>query len=123
MNDKHLRAWFIVFIIAVFLAGIGGGMIVDRLLGRPPGMGRRAGGPGGPPPGNPAVEMARLANFLDLTSEQKGQLEKIFAERRKRLDEIRGEMQARFNTEQQDFRATIEKILTPDQRKRFEDWL
>ncbi len=127
MNDKHLRAWFVVFVVAVFLAGIGGGMILDRFLARPPAQpppGRRAGLGGAPPPGgNAAVEVARLVSYLDLTDQQKTQLQAIFADRRQRIEQIRGEMQGRFDKEQRDFRETIEKILTPDQRRRFEEWL
>jgi hypothetical protein len=127
MNDKHLRTWFVVFVVAVFMAGIGGGMILDRYVAPLPrlipmgGGGRRYAQP--PPAPNPRAEMERLGRYLELTPEQRAQLDKILADRRTRNEDIRAEMQARFDKEQRDFRETIAKILTPDQRTRFEDWL
>jgi Spy/CpxP family protein refolding chaperone len=125
MQDKHLRLWFVVFVLAVFMAGVGGGSILDRYLGRggprnPAGGPRRAGGPGGPG----GVQMARrLATDLDLTSAQQAELDAILARRRQRIEQVQGEVQARFEAEQREMRDEIAKILTPDQRKKFEGWL
>jgi hypothetical protein len=127
MNDKHLRIWFVVFVIAVFMGGVGGGMILDRYVGPLPEAarmpGRRAFGPASSPAPAPAMVMRRLVRDLNLTPEQQTQLDQIFADRRKRIEQIQGEVQARFDSEQRDLRAAIEKILTPEQRKRFQDWL
>lgn len=127
MNDKHLRVWFVVFVIAVFGAGIAGGLILGRYIGLPPEVVAMRGRPMfGAAPARapaPAMVMHRLVRDLDLTAEQRTQLDKIFADRRQRIQQIQGEVQARFDSEQRDLRQEIEKILTPDQRKRFEEWL
>ncbi len=126
MNDKHLRVWFVVFVVAVFLAGVGGGMMFDRFFGPPPrrapvmtnrGAAGFAFGPEAP------MVMRRLVRDLNLTSDQQAQLDKIFADGRQRLQQTQSEVRARFEDQQKQLREAIEKILTPDQRKRFEDWL
>jgi Spy/CpxP family protein refolding chaperone len=129
MNDKHLRAWFVVFVVAVFMAGAGGGLILDRYIGladqRNPRAGPRpVGRPGGPGPGA-GVPMIRhrLATDLDLTAEQQAKLDAILANRQKRIEQVQSEVRARFESEQREMREEIQKILTPEQRKKFEGWL
>ncbi len=129
MNERHLRAWFVVFVVAIFLAGIGAGLILDRYVGPRPlpradlatagRLGPRGGGAGF----GPAVVTRRLANQLNLTADQQKKIDDIFARRRQRLQEIRSEVRARFESEQRDLRDEISKVLTPDQQKRFEQWL
>jgi Spy/CpxP family protein refolding chaperone len=65
----------------------------------------------------------RLATDLDLTSAQQAELDAILARRRQRIEQVQGEVQARFEAEQREMRDEIAKILTPDQRKKFEGWL
>ncbi len=124
MNDKHRYVWFAVFVLAVFVVGVSGGALADRLL-RPPAPAalqvRRA--PFGRAPGEPARVRHALASDLNLTADQQRQLDVIFATRREHILQIQGEMQNRFETEQREFRDEIAKILTPDQRKRFDEWL
>ena len=128
MNDKHLRAWFVVFVIAVFLAGAGGGLIFDRYIAlaaqRNPRAGVRPGaGPVfGPGAGIPMIRH-RLATDLGLTADQQAKLETILANRQKRIQEVQGEVRARFESEQREMRDEIQKILTPEQQKKFEGWL
>ncbi len=116
MNDKRRYIWFAVFVLVVFVVGAAGGVVTDRLL-RPP-----AGGEGEVRPG-PLRVRHRLGVDLNLTADQQRQLDAIFAARRDRIAKIQDEMQARFMTEQKEFRDEIAKILTPDQRNRFEEWL
>ncbi len=129
MNDKHLRAWFIVFVVAVFFGGVGAGTILDRYLvptrstqraDLPAGRfaGRGAGGGFGP-----AMVTRRLANALNLSSDQQKQIDGIFARRRQHHEQIRGEVRAKFEAEQRELRDEIRKVLTPDQQKLFEQWL
>jgi Spy/CpxP family protein refolding chaperone len=129
VNEKHLRAWFAVFVVAVFMAGIGAGLILDRYLG-PPRATRTGFVPLGAPAGRgaggglgPAMMTHRLAAELDLTGDQQKQIDEIFARRRQHLEQIRGEVRAKFETEQTGLRNEIRKVLTPDQQKRFEQWL
>ncbi len=128
MNDRNLRAWFVVFTIAVFLGGMGSGVILDRFVGRP-GVPRlpRAGVPAfagmrGPAPAFAPV-VPRLAGALDLTAEQKTKLEAIFAAWGQRIQQFRGDVQTRYEDLQKGLRKEIEDMLTPDQRKKFEEWL
>ncbi len=124
MNDKHLHAWFVVFVVAVFLAGMGGGVILDRYVGprRPPG-GRLMQELGGGRAAGPATIRHGLVSDLQLSADQQAKLDAIFAARHKRIQEIQNQNRARFETEQQELRAEIEQILTPEQRKRFAEWL
>lgn len=127
MVDKHLRVWFVVFVIAVFLAGMGGGMILDRLVG-PPRPGARPVAAGGPAQGpgrgmGAGVAMQRLAVDLALTAEQRPKLDAILAESRTRIQQVQGEVQGKFEAEQQWMRDEIRKILTPEQQKRFDEWI
>ncbi|MGE5359701.1 MAG: Spy/CpxP family protein refolding chaperone [Bacteroidales bacterium] len=129
MNDKHLRAWFVVFVIAVFGAGIGAGLILDRYLApRPPrpgfGVGGRGRSGGGPMSGQgPGMLVNRLVSQLQLTADQQKKVDDILAKRRSRLEAIRGEVRAKFDAEQRELRDEIRNVLTPDQQKRFDEWL
>jgi hypothetical protein len=129
MSDKHLRAWFVVFVVAVFMAGAGGGLILGRYVeprarfNRPGGRGDTAmGGFAGRGRG-PGGLAYSLSTELNLTPEQKTKLDGILAERQARFQQIQGELTARFESEQRDMRSQIEKILTPEQRKRFDQWV
>ncbi len=124
MNDKRRYIWFAVFVLVVFVVGAAGGVLADRLLRpRAPAdpQGRRAAAGRGP--AEPGRVRHQLSVDLNLTADQQKQLDAIFATRREHVQQLQSEMQARFETEQRDFRAEIAKILTPDQQKRFEEWL
>jgi hypothetical protein len=127
MNDRHLRVWFVVFVIAVFASGVGAGSLLERYMR--PGAGRLApgmiqAGARGQAGVGPGVMMHRQLNErLQLTADQRQQIDAIFAKRRARLATIRSEINARFDTEQRDFRDEIKKVLTPEQQKKFDEWL
>jgi Spy/CpxP family protein refolding chaperone len=130
MNDRWTRIWFALFVLVVFVTGLAAGLLIDRSLGpawpgtRPP---RFAGGPGpmgrfpGPPP--PGFLVDRLAQDLSLTADQRAKVEKIFEGRRERLGEFQSQVRARYEQEQRELRAEVEKLLTPDQRQRFQGWI
>jgi Spy/CpxP family protein refolding chaperone len=126
MSVSRTRIWFALFVLAIFLVGLGSGLVLGRRMGPPPrgggpplvGIGR--GGPGGPGPGR-LIE--RLGRELQLTPEQRTQVEAIFEARRPRLEEVQKEMLARADREQQELQAEIRKVLTPEQQQRFERWL
>lgn len=123
MVDKHLRAWFVVFVVAVFLAGMGGGMIVDRLVGAPR---VRPGQPGGMPVGRgmaPGGAMHRLVTDLALTADQRPKFDAIIEDSRVRLQQVNGQVRQQFDAEQARMRNEIRKILTPDQQKTFDEWI
>jgi Spy/CpxP family protein refolding chaperone len=124
LSDNSTKAWFALFVLAVFCAGAGAGLLTAHYVNRGTssggpvprgaGMGRQAIGPR-------VVE--RLAETLQLTGEQKARFDAIMVQRRGRLDAMRGELRARFETEQRDLRHAIREILTPEQQRRFDVWV
>jgi hypothetical protein len=142
MDDKRTFVWFSAFVIVVMLIGVASGILLDRFLIRPPldragrlggqGMGMQqrlpprgmGQGPGGPAPGTGAMRPGledRLAQQLDLTATQKGQVAAILSRRRAQLEAIRVEMQGRMAKEQTDLRGEIRGVLTETQKKRFDE--
>jgi HlyD family secretion protein len=81
-------------------------------------------GPGGPP-GRQRGRMAELMNQLDLSEEQRAQLQKITSRTRERLMALRSEgagpeaMQAEVRRLREEGPKEIMAILTPDQAKKF----
>lgn len=143
MSDNRMRIWFALFVLVVFCAGLAGGVLIDRAIGRRaafdrggprgamdfgpggPGPGG-AGGPGGPGGpggrrgGSPRMLVERLAGELSLTSEQRTKVEEILTARRARLETVQREVRDRFDTEQQGLRDEIRAVLTPDQQQKFD---
>ncbi len=135
MSDNRVRIWFALFVLVVFCAGLAGGVLIDRALGRraafdrggprgamdfgPGGPGPGGPGPGGGPGGRgggppPRMLVERLAGELNLTSEQRTKVEEILTARRARLETVQREVRERFETEQQALRDEIRAVLTPD---------
>lgn len=130
--------WFGVFVLVVFLTGLGTGVLLDRTLGAP-----------GPlrwdywlAPGAPGFAVARrpfppnvflrglpipdrIADELGLSAEQRRQLVEVLERRRERLageqERFVGEARKWFEEEQRSLRAELEQILTPEQLKRFDE--
>lgn len=132
MNPKWMRLWFASFVVIVFAAGIGTGMVIDRRFGPPPrqpqagrgpgrGMGAGFGLRGGGPPAHALVE--RLSTDLKLSADQKTKLEKILTDRRTRMEQFNRDVRTRFETEQQDLRSEIRTLLSPEQQKPFDEWI
>ena len=136
MSDNRVRVWFALFVLVVFCAGLAGGVLIDRALGRRAAAFDRGGprgamdfGPGGPSgPGGPGARRSgpprmlveRLAGELNLTSEQRTKVEEILTARRARLETVQREVRERFDTEQQALRDEIRAVLTPDQQQKFD---
>lgn len=129
MVDNRTRIWFSLFVLAVFVAGMGAGILVGRrmnpgpLFGPPPpfeGRGGR-GGPPGPPPPDALID--RLDRDLGLTADQRSAIQKIFETRREPLERVRREMRDRMDQEQRELQAEIRKVLSPEQQPRFDEWL
>lgn len=129
MTTTAMRIWFGVFVAFVFAAGVATGLVVAPHLfspeagpfpPMPPGFGPGAGRPGVP---MPAPLVRRLADELQLDQAQQQKLEAVFERRRERLQTFNREVRERFETEQRDLRSEIAEILTPEQQKRFDEWL
>jgi Spy/CpxP family protein refolding chaperone len=128
MSDSRIRVWFTLFVLAVFCVGLAGGVLIGRwtsidrmaLRGmRPP---REFGPPPGGRPGVPPAGMLleRLTRDLDLTSDQRSQIENVLVTRRSRLDALQQDVHARFEAEQRSLRDEIRKVLTPEQQEKFD---
>jgi Spy/CpxP family protein refolding chaperone len=124
LSDNSTKAWFALFVLAVFCAGAGAGLLTAHYVNRGPSSGgpeARGAAMGRPVMGPRVVE--RLAETLQLTDEQKARFDAIMVQRRGRLDAMRAELRARFEAEQRDLRNAIREILTPEQQRRFDVWV
>ena len=122
--EMRTRVWVGLFVLVVFLAGLGAGIVASPWLGfgPRPGFGPGRGGPPVPPLNGRMLE--RMASRLDLSDEQRERLAALFDARRERYRalgrEMRREMRARFAAEQETLRAAIAEILTSAQMDRFD---
>ncbi len=120
MTDTRTRLWIGLFVLVVFLAGLGSGIVAGPWLdrgGRPDGGFDR----GGPRRGAMSQRLVeRMSSRLDLNDEQAERLRALFGARRDRFRAISREMRDRLAAEQDSFRTAIADILTPDQMAVFE---
>jgi hypothetical protein len=128
-SGNRARVWFALFVLAVFCLGGAAGLILGRRMERAdrfdrpdgrPAFGRggpRGPGPGGPPP---QVLLERLSRDLDLTTDQRTQLDVVLRASRDRVEQFQRDVRGRFDEEQRSLHEEIRKILTPDQESRFE---
>lgn len=122
--EMRTRVWIGLFVLVVFLAGLGAGIVAAPWLGfgPRPGFGPGRGGPPVPPISGRMLE--RIGSRLDLSAEQSERLSALFEARRERFRnigrEMRRQMRARFVAEQETLRAAIAEILTPAQMELFD---
>lgn len=116
--------WVALFVLVVFVAGLGAGVLVSRWS--PFGWfdGPRSGPPafaarGGPVPQGRTRLMERISERLDLTDQQAERLEQVFDARRERFRADREAMRLRIEEEEETFRAEIADVLTPEQLETF----
>ena len=62
----------------------------------------------------------RLDRRLDLTDAQRAQVEQIIRRRHANIDKLWSDMRPRMRTEIEQTNAEISRILTPEQRKKFD---
>lgn len=65
--------------------------------------------------------MKGLYRKLDLTSEQRAQVDKILEESRQKIKSLRAESTPRFEEIRKEAHKKIRAILTPEQQKKFEE--
>jgi Spy/CpxP family protein refolding chaperone len=122
--EMRTRMWVSLFVLVVFLAGLGAGIVAAPwlALGPRPGFGPGRGNPPVPPMSGRVLE--RMDSRLDMSGEQSERLSALFDARRERFRSIgrdmRRDMRARFAAEQETFRAAIAEILTPAQMALFD---
>lgn len=104
-----------LLIALIFVAGLAGGVALDRLaLWRifpgPLAQGQLL---------RPEPFLLRLGRDLNLTQEQRRELEGIVEESRRRMMELRGQMGPQLETIRERAHERLETILTPEQRARW----
>lgn len=122
--ETRTRVWVGLFVLVVFAAGLGVGVLAGPWLGPGPRFGFGPGRGGLPVPPLRGRVLERMASRLDLSDEQSERLAALFEARRERFRaisrEMRRQMRARFAAEQETLRADIAAILTPAQMNRFD---
>ncbi len=73
--------------------------------------------------GKRRVRMSEMVAKLDLSDKQKAQLDTILEEGRKCMVDINTTYRSEFGKVRNTTRAQIRKILTPDQRKEFDEMM
>lgn len=124
--EKVLRTRLatVAIVALVFLAGIAVGAALYPVVGPerasgavgtpPAGRGERQGGPRG---------RMRVIDQVELTSEQKAEVDSIVAYHRGKVAELWREMRPRLEAATESTRADIRRILTPEQQARYRSLL
>jgi len=129
-----VNLWKVIFAtIVIFGAGVfSGGLLVSYVVHPHPGNHRSQ--PAPPPPREPQ-DMAprpeilktnfvqRLNDALQLSPEQKGEIEQIVAEGQERNGRLWQQIAPQVRGVAQDTRQRIRAVLTDEQKKQFEDLL
>lgn len=123
MNRTRMLA--VLLLVSVFAAGLVAGAAINHLTGATAevrrGDGPRGGrmGPGGPG-GQPPSPAAMLARRLELTGDQREQVEAIFERRRQSTEVILSEFQPRIEAQRDSTDMEIRAVLTPEQTVEFD---
>ncbi len=99
----------IVLLAAVFLAGVATTLALQRLAEHRP---DRPDFRGGRVP-------ERMIRTLDLTEEQRSEVEAVLERRRANTEEVMADMLPALRSQMDSMHAEIERVLTPEQRELF----
>ena len=102
----------------VFIAGFAGGVVATRIVVRQ----MVANAIAHPAGGGSKVE-ANLAHKLRLDDKQREQVHEYLKQSREQLRDIREDFQPKFNATVLNARTNISSVLTPEQQRRFEQFL
>ena len=114
-------------VLALLLAAVGGvaaGVALDRSMSQSRHLGFLARGTAFRPPPNrhPRSELLdRLDASLDLTGEQRVRVDSVLARRESEMRALRNQVRPRFDSIAGRTRSDLLRILTPEQRARFEE--
>ncbi len=101
-------------LVVTFIAGFVVGAVVDRFLTmHRPGVRR-------PPAMVAHAMLERLDHRLDLTDQQRVQIEAILEKRHDRIHSLQESIHPKVQAEIQQTNAEIERVLTPEQREKFQ---
>ena len=130
MNNLQTKFSISVFMLVVFLIGLGAGTVGTNWLNSDAGtpLVSDPGGPGGPGRPNPRILadfvnerlVERLSSSFDLTDDQNDRLETLLDSQQENFREMRKEMGERFAHARDEFHAVLSEILTVEQMQRFE---
>ena len=103
-----------VIVLVTFVAGMFTGIFVDHLTRRPH---------GGPRIRRAAAHMmlSRLDRHLDLTDDQEKKIGEILRRRHERITELWEGVRPQVSKEIEATNAEIERLLTPEQRAKFQE--
>ena len=108
------RTWFATFVAVVFLAGLSTGVLLDPGPSPADGSSRESGRAAD-------VLASRLADGLALSEDQRARLEWLVELRDAQLRALRRDATARLDAELRLVRDEIFRILTPEQKQRFDE--
>jgi hypothetical protein len=111
------RIWLAAFIVVVFATGIAIGFLFSEYLQ----LGSVAREESSARPLPPMRLTERLADELQMTREQRLQLDAIVNVRRRNFESVREEMRKRFESDAGTLTIEIREILTPEQLEKFDD--
>lgn len=112
MNNKG-KFWIALILVAVFAAGVGGGILLERFLDAKKYERRER-----RPPPFPSIE--GMAEELELSPGQQVKMREIFQKNDERLKEVRSLLQSRLAEIRSQLKKEIDSILTPEQRTKLE---
>ncbi len=98
-----------VFIVAVAIGVVGTHLFYARMMHRP----------GGPPGFMSGFFVDRLESHLELTADQRREIDEILTRTREEAEMLRHEMQPRLRALFETTETEIEAILTPAQQEKF----
>jgi Spy/CpxP family protein refolding chaperone len=109
--------WLAAFVLVVFSAGLATGVVLQKRL-TPAAVVSET----GPPLPSPGMLISMLAHELELTADQRTQLEQLVKARRQKVTALRGDVRNRIEKDASGLVAEIQTDLdlTPEQRARFE---
>ena len=108
--------WLVAALVLVFLAGLAGGVFLDRSA-----LPHGSGSPRRPGPHFPSLEM--MARELKLSPEQQARIKEIFERNEIRFKELRGEIDKHLGEIRQHLKEEIDKVLTPEQIKKLQNMI
>ncbi|NOR15121.1 MAG: hypothetical protein GQ544_05415, partial [Candidatus Aminicenantes bacterium] len=120
---NNYKFWIALSFLAIFAAGIVSGVILERhLLDQKPGREHRTSRMG---PRDSSREggnrfLDRMAEELDLTAEQKQQMQDLFKNNEERIKQLHSDMADQLRALRTQFMEEIKSVLTEEQVKKFD---
>ena len=117
MNGKN-KFWIVISLIIVFLAGITGGIFIDKYLFEKKPRWTKKERSGRERTQFPSLEI--MADELALSPEQQEQIREIFKNNEERFKKLRGQMNEQLMNMRKQLREEIFNVFNQEQKKKFE---